>query len=153
MDEIKNKEVERAKKALSKMDPELVMMAIRQAEVDFKEVDKIKDFLSKCKADAVQYALAELRQDVMTKEIKSIKEQLKGFAKEVVIEAAEDLGFATKTGLCMESISCGGKCIQVMVVRCTQDMYVRFKDIDEVINPEILEGIVKRAVAKASKAK
>ena len=153
MAESKKQEVERAKKALSKMDPELVMMAIRQADVDFKEVDRIKDFLSKCNTGAVQYAIAELQQDVTTKEIKSIKSQLKSFAKEAVYEAAVESGFATEPGKCLEPINCNFNCIQVMAVLCKQDVYVKFPGYREVINPEILEGIVNRAVIRALKAK
>ena len=63
------------------------------------------------------------------------------------------MGYAARVGMCIDSIKCQGKCIQVMAVRCMQDMYVRIRDFEEVINPEIVEGLVNRAVVKALKSK
>lgn len=156
MDENKKKEVENAKKAISKMDPELVMMAIRQADVDQKEVAKIKDFLSKCDANAVQYALAEINQESMTKEIKGIQAQLKDFSRDNIHDALEDMGIKSRIGPrnCFEEItSCGFGCIQLMITHCMQDMYVRYRDFEDLINPGIFGGIVNRAVVKALKTR
>ena len=147
----KSNEVKRAKEVLSKMDPELAMMAIRQAEVDFDEVDKIKDFLGKYNPEAVQYAVAELQQGVMTKEINKIKDQLKVFTPEVAREAAVELGVAASLKLCFYPVDCWGANITIMA-RCGQDMYVRFKR-DEIVDTEMVEGIVNRAVLRALKAK
>lgn len=148
----KSNEIKRAKEVLSKMDPELAMMAIRQAEVDFDEVDKIKDLLGKYNPEAVQYAVAELQQGVMTKEINKIKDQLKVFTAEVAREAAVELGFGARVGLCLYPIECHGASITIMA-RCGQDIrYVRSRR-DEIVNPEMIEGIVNRAVLRALKAK
>lgn len=144
----KGSEVDRAKDMLKKMAPELAVMAIRQAEVDFDEVDKIKDFLSRFNPEAVQYAIAEMEQEVMTKEIKATREKLKAFDLEVVKTAAAELGFGSKLGLCFESIKCRAHCIQVMVIRCGMDMFAAFKR-DELVYPEMMEGVVGRAVTKA----
>jgi hypothetical protein len=142
-------EIEKAKEVLSKMDPELAMMAIRQAEVDFEEVNKIKDFLSKSNPEAVQYAIAELQQESMSKEFSKVKEQLETFELMALKEAAVELGFAARVGYCIDAITCRGNCIQIMAVRCEQPMIVYADRRDWVVNPEVMESVFGRAVARA----
>jgi hypothetical protein len=148
IEEERRNEIEKAKEVLSKMDPELSMMAIRQAEVDFEEVNRIKDFLSKSNPEAVQYAIAELQQEAMSKEFSAVKEQLAAFDSGVLAEAAVELGFAAKLGYCINDIRCRANCIQVMGIRCLQQLYVAYKR-DWLIDSEMMERVFGRAVARA----
>lgn len=118
-------EIEKAIEILEGMDPELAVMAIAQANVDFDEVDEIKKFLAEHDPSAVQCAIAEVQQEVTSNEIKVIKNKLNK-AKlnlEAYKIAAIELGYASKNALCMDYIGPCGTCIVFMAGRCTQDMY------------------------------
>lgn len=137
-------EVREAKEILKNLDPEMVVMAISQAEVNRDEIDKIKGFLKDRDPQAVRHALAEINQEVLTREVQQTQKKLAKFNMESVKVAVKDLGFMEKLGLCAESIGPCGRCIVVMLVRCGQDMYARIVDPDIRINPGF-----QRALARA----
>ncbi len=118
-------DIEKAKEILSKMDPELAVMAIAQSGVNFEEVDEIKKYLAQHDPSAVQCAITEIEQEAASAEIKAIKEELSkaNLPLKAYKEAAVELGFAAKIALCADYIGPCGQCIVYMVGRCTQDMY------------------------------
>jgi hypothetical protein len=144
-------QVDEAKEVLSKMDPELAVMAIQHAEVNFKEVKEIKDFLAKHDSKAVKYAIAEVQQEEMSKEFESVKEKLSSFKLEDLKEAAVSLGFLNKVGLCFNGINCKGACVQVMLVPCQASMYTQVNPVEHVINTRPLGNLISNGVAKALK--
>jgi hypothetical protein len=126
-------DVVKAKELLSKMDPELAMMAIKTMSVDLGEIDEIKKYLSKRKPEAVQRAIAEMNLQVISTEITTIRDKLKLIPFEAIKAAVIDLGLISKVGLCFESVKCAGRSIHVMT-QCRQNMYVVIGH-DELIDP------------------
>jgi hypothetical protein len=149
IDQETRNEIEQVKEVLKKMDPELAVMAIRQAQVDLDEVDKIKSFLAERHPAAVQFAVAELEQEVQSRELMAIQKDLAAFSPQAKVAAAVELGLAAQPALCLNSIpACKFHCIELMHVRCMQDMYVLVRR-DEMISQSQLEATVGRGAARA----
>lgn len=146
-------QVEKAKEVLSKMDPELAVIAIQHAEVNFEEVSKIKDFLANCDPKAVKYAIAEVQHEEMSKEFEAVKKDLDAFSVDVLQQAAVDLGFISRLGKCFNGIKCGGGCLRLMILRCQASMFTLTDPHEQLVNPVMVEGVVNRAVARALQVK
>ncbi len=84
----KRDDVNAAKKALSQMDSELAIMAIRQLEIE---------------------------QGTQVKELNNIKEKLGVFNIGALRTAAKELNLYAQVTKCIEIIKCSGNCVQLMV--------------------------------------
>ena len=112
--------IDRAKEALKKIDPQLVAMAIRRADIDRGDVDKIKEFLSKHNPEAVHTAMAELDNEIVEKEVKKVSDDLRGFDKETLEVALGELG--------IRPLPCDIKIIAPCSIRIFDPCYIRIFD-------------------------
>lgn len=153
MEEKLRKDVEKAKEILSKIDPELALMAIAQLSVDYEKVDKIKKYLSEYDPTTVQCAIAEIQLEAKSNEMVAIKEELakSGLSLSAVKQAAIALGFAGIGALCASPIDPCGTCIVRMVGRCKQDMVAILDHRAQVSQTSVQNSTLahKRAIVEA----
>jgi|GEM_PF-2582330 len=143
-------DVDRVKDILSKVDPMIAVMAVTQSDVDSSEVNKIKEFLAGCKPESVKYAIAELDNEIMVKEVNAVSNKLKKYDKAVKVLAVAEMGlFKAPFGLCADVVTCIGTSIYPM--RCGSSLYARFL-LDEMIQVASIRG-ARAVVEQAKKSK
>jgi hypothetical protein len=123
----KKSEMDKVREILTKSDPMITMMAImRLSEVDSGEVKEIKEFLSAHKPEAIKYAIAELNQEFIFKEVDSLSNQLNVYDKKIVMKVAAEMRLAA---LCHNGVHCIGTSIYPM--ECVSSVYARQFGLDE----------------------
>jgi hypothetical protein len=84
---MKGYNLERAKEVVSKLDPQLIVAALRQRTVDRKEIDEIKKSLKKYDLAVVNQAVDELHREGLEDEIADVRRKLDSFDLSVVQKA------------------------------------------------------------------
>jgi hypothetical protein len=124
---MKEKDVERAKEAMSRFDPRLVSIAMGEMDVRPEDVERAKETIGKAyesieteesqqKMQVFSKAVSEVGRDVLAREVENIKAVLGDFDRDLVIAAGKDLGVVITNLLCVNEIPCsGGRCVQLMM--------------------------------------
>lgn len=135
---MEEKDVEGAKEAMRRFDPQLVAIAMQDIDIKVESVDSAKEAIGKVyesidaelpqeKMKVFSKAVSEVEKDVVSMEVENIRSALADFDRGVLIEAGKDLGVVVDW-LCIDCIPCRGGCIQLMVDRgayCFDDIHCK----------------------------
>ncbi len=96
------KDIERARKVMERYDPEIVSAALGEMDLHRQDIDKAKDGIAKAyrsvatespglKMEILSRAMTETRDEMLKKEVETVKGALKGIDPGAILEVAQEL--------------------------------------------------------------